>query len=770
MDQTDPRPLDARHSEPADAPPIVPSRLAQHGPASTESRREGPEKVSGRARYTTDVMLPGMLWARVLRSPHAHARIRRIDAARALALPGVHAVLTRDNAPRIAWYDRGRLFDDVVRFAGDEVAAVAAENERIAEDALRLIQVDYDPLPFVLDIVSARAPGAAAVHGEGNLADEPAVQTRGNVRRGMREAELIIDRVYTTQVALHNSLEPHGCVALWEGEQLTLHASTQGVQALREEVAGKLGLSENQVRVVAEHIGGAFGSKQVAWKQDVIAALFARQTRRPVRCVLDREDENVAAGNRNATRQHVRIGARRDGTLTAIQAEVDVQIGAYRAGGEGSIVDWIYHSLYACRNVRTEQRIVYTHTGPAIAFRAPGFVEGAFALESAMDELARALGLDPIELRLRNYAETDQSKRKPYTSPESLRMCYERARDAFGWRRYQRDSQTGTKRRGIGFAAHDWVGGGGYPPARVRVSLHPDGRVHLETGAQDIGTGTRTALAEICADTLGVPLDTVRVAIGDTRVELPSPVSSGSATLATLGPAVQSACEQARKRVLELAAATLGVAVETLRIEDGKIHCEERGTGAVDMARICAAAGARPIQATGKRGANRRSHSVRTFGAQCVEVEVDTQTGQVRVLRVVAAHDCGRIINRKLVDSQVIGGVTQALGFALTESRVIDPGTGVVLNANLEDYKVPTVADTPEIVHAALDVPDYLANATGAKGIGEPPIIPTAPAIANAIFDAVGVRLHNTPFSACRILEALQGPPRTRLCDRGDAR
>jgi xanthine dehydrogenase YagR molybdenum-binding subunit len=763
MDETQPRTL-----ETTEQPQSVPASSGLPGvPPPRLPRLDGVEKVTGRARYASDLHLPGMLWVKVLRCPHAHARIRAIDERPALALPGVHAVLSLNNAPAIPWYDRGLLFDRTARFAGDEVAAVAAENERIAEDALRLIAVDYEPLPFVLDVAAARAPGAPSVHDAGNLADEPSVQSRGNVRRGMREAELIIDRVYTTQVALHNSFEAHACTALWEGEQLTLYASTQGVFALRKEVAEKLELPENQVRVFAEHIGGAFGSKQVAWKHDVIAALLARQTRRPVRVVLDRSGENVAAGNRNGTRQHVRIGAKRDGTLTAVCAEVDVQIGAYRAGGEGSIVDWIYHSLYACRNVRTEQRIVYTHTGPSIAFRAPGYVEGAFALESAMDELARALQIDPIELRLRNYTETDQMRRKPYTSPDSLRLCCERARSVFGWGTYAKPAANGPKRRGIGFAAHDWVGGGGYPPGRVRVTLDSDGSVRLETGTQDIGTGTRTALAQVCARTLGVSLGAVRVYLGDTKSELPSPVSSGSATLATLGPAVQAACEQARKRVLDIASGLAGVGADRLRIEEGRIHADVPGFEPLDLARVCATVGTRLIQATGKRSANRRSHSVRTFGAQCVEVEVDVETGQVRVLRVVASHDCGRIVNANLVDSQVIGGVTQALGFALTEQRIVDPGSGVVLNANLEDYKVPTVADMPQIVHAALDVPDFLANATGSKGIGEPPIIPTAPAIANAIFDAVGVRLHDTPFSSCRMLEALQAPPRSRLCDRG---
>lgn len=470
MPMTSSPPLSDTSPNPADATRFGHTRAEDQ--RGSPPRIEGRDKVTGRARYSADIRLPGMLWVKVLRSPFAHARIRRIGTHAALALPGVHAVLCCENAPDIAWYDRGRLFDRTLRFVGDEVAAVAADSEQIAADALELIQVDYEPLPFVLDLGQALAPGAPVIHGEAdNLVDAPEVEQRGSVRKGMRDAELIIDRVYTTQVALHNSLETHGCVAIWADDGLTLHASTQGMFALRCEVAEKLGLNERQVRVVTEHMGGGFGAKQVAWKQDVIAALFARKTSRPVHCMLDREAENLAAGNRNATRQHLRIGATRDGALTAICAEIEVQIGAYRAGGEASIVHGIYHSLYACRNVRTEQAVVYTNTGPAVAFRAPGYVEGAFALESAMDELARALNIDPIELRLRNYTEIDQHKRKPYTLPDGLRACYTNVREAFGWRDYARRPDTGSKRRGIGFAAHDWLAGAGSPSGKVRVGL-----------------------------------------------------------------------------------------------------------------------------------------------------------------------------------------------------------------------------------------------------------------------------------------------------------
>jgi xanthine dehydrogenase YagR molybdenum-binding subunit len=650
-------------------------------------RLEGGEKVTGRAQYACDVRLPGQLYARVLRSPVPHARISRIDTSRAAALPGVHAVLSVVNAPEIEWYEGTRLFDRHVRFHGDEVAAVAAESEELAEDALRAIDVDFEPLPFAIGM-------------EEGSRGEPVVETRGDAARGLREAEVVIDQTYTTQCALHNALEPHGCTAAWEGEALMLYESTQGIYAVRTWVAEKLRIPERNVRVITQHMGGGFGAKQIAWKHSIIAALLAKQAGHPVQLMLDREAENLAAGNRNATRQRVRLGAKRNGTLAAIDVHALVQIGAYSVGGEDSDVIGTYLTLYRCPNVHAEQIPVRTHTGPAIAFRAPGHAEANFALESAMDELARALGIDAIELRLRNYASHDQLKNKPYTNVESLRRCYERVAAAMDWGKARPQGKQRTTRRGMGFAAHDWAGGKGFPPAEVRVEMDPDGTARVLTGTQDIGTGTRTALAQIAAEALGIAVDRVSVALGDTRSALYAPTSAGSATLATLGPAVYEAAVQARK------------------------------TGS----------------ANAQRRKNRTDKSIRTCGAQCVEVEVNTETGEVRVVRVAASHDCGRIVNPLLVESQVLGGITQGLGYALTETRVVDARLGLTLNPNLEEYKVQTAADFPRFINAMESMPDWDANETGAKGIGEPPIIPTAAAVANAVFDAVGVRVRELPI------------------------
>jgi xanthine dehydrogenase YagR molybdenum-binding subunit len=423
-------------------------------------------------------------------------------------------------------------------------------------------------------------------------------------------------------------------------------------------------------------------------------------------------------------------------------------------GGEGSNTPGLYQRLYKCPNLRTEQWPLYANTGPAVAFRAPGYVEAAWALEQAMDILARKLDLDPLDLRLKNYATADQKRDKPFSEPESLRRCYETAAQRFGWRAYKRQPGGDTRKRGIGIAAHEW-GGSGYPPGYAWIKLNADGSADVVTGTQDIGTGTRTSLTQVAAEELGFPIERVRLHLGDTAQGPYAPVSSGSATQPTMGPAVRAAAHDARQQLLRAAAVYLEVDPIKLRVEDGKIFVEGESGHATTVEEVTQRIAPHMIQGHGARGPNPEDVSVRTFGAQCVEVEVDTETGELALLRLVASHDCGRIVNPTLVDSQVIGGITQAIGFALSEERIVDHARGVVLNANLEEYKVPTVHDVPPIEHARVDVADPSANPTGSKGIGEPPLIPTAPAIANAIYDAVGVRITENPITRQRLLEAL---------------
>ena len=722
-----------------------------------QPRREGRDKVTGRAQYAADVRLPNQLYARVLRSPLPHARLRMIDTSAAEAMPGVHGVISAANAPDMDWFQDGKLFSPTLRYAGDEIAVVAAETEEIAADALRAIRFELEPLPHVTGIIEAVQPGAPLVHADkpGNIAAEPTMYERGSVEQGLHEADVVVEVSFITQAALHNALESHGCTASWDGDTLTLWDSTQSIFTVRQEVAEKLRLPEHKVRVIKQHMGGGFGAKQISWKPDVLASLLSQRTGRPVQLLLDRESENLASGNRNPTRQQVTIGAKRDGTLTVIDAKLKQAVGAYMTGGEASNVSGMYQTLYQCPNVRTEQTPIYTNTGPAVAFRAPGHAEAAFALEQVLDELARKLKLDPVELRRRNYAPTDQKSGLPLSLPDGLRYCYDKVTAAFGWSAYQRPAPAGPKRRGIGFAAHDWSAGSGHPPGYAWIELNSDGTADVVTGTQDIGTGTRTGLLQVAAEELGLPISDVSLRLGDTATGPYSPVSSGSATQATLGPAIRVAALGIKADLLKIAAVMMETDPGRLSVRDGKVLVDGDPARSLTVNEVMQQVAPHTLQAQGARGPNPEDVTIRTFGAQCIEVEVDTATGEVTVLRVATAHDVGRLINPKLVDSQVIGGVTQGIGYGLYEERIVDTNLGLVLNPNLEEYKVPTVADIPPITHARVDVPDLAANPIGAKGVGEPPLVPTAPAIANAVFDAIGVRIYEAPLTRHRVLAAL---------------
>ncbi|MFU8817170.1 MAG: xanthine dehydrogenase family protein molybdopterin-binding subunit [Pseudomonadales bacterium] len=747
--------------DPFDSTLLPAWETAGHAAGRAHVRVEARAKVTGAARYSGDVRLPGQLHAGILRSRVAHGVVADIDTTAAQAMNGVHAVLCHRTAPDIAW-QRSRLFDPHVRFVRDEVAAVAAESPQQVEDALEAIRVTYQRLPHVLDADAAEAEGAPHLYADGNHREDVQRYQRGDVTQGFAEADVVVDQIFTTQAALHNCMETHGCTAAWQDGQLTLWESTQGVYDIRDEVARHLGLPASAVRVITEHMGGGFGSKLVMWKHSLIAALLARTARRPVQLMLDRRAENLAAGNRNPSRQHVRLGARYDGTLTAIDMTAVAAVGANAVGGESSNVSGIYERLYRCDNVRTEQRAVHTNLGPSCAFRAPGFVEGAFALESAMDALSRELDMDPVALRLANYTGEDQVRGLPYSNPDGLRGCYQRAVEAF-----RSPDAPHLKlpprgiRRGIGVAAHDW-GGGGHPPAYAWAKLNGDGSLEVVTGTQDIGTGTRTALTQIAAEELGVAMDRVTLRLGDSAAGPFSPVSGGSATLATLGPAVRAAVADLGARLTAAVAADKGVAATELVRGQGEIR---RVTGSSagsgddsgpwSLAELARSLAPRMITGEGRRSANPADCSVRTFGVHIVEVAVNVETGEITVERVVAAHDCGRVINPLLVDSQIMGGVIQGLGFALLEQRVVDDDSGVPLGSNLEDYLLPTMADVPEIRRAGASDPDPGANAIAAKGIGEPPMIPLAPALANAVYDAIGVRINDTPITRARVLGAL---------------
>ena len=717
------------------------------------------EKVTGRARYTADVERPGMLHAAILRAPLPRGRVVRLDLAPALALPGVRDAVAAADVPAGFAQAGVRLFSPEVTYAGQPVAALCADSIDAAERALGAIAVEYETLPFAATFEVAVAPGAPAVRPRGGNTPPgaPRVAARGDVERGLREADVVVEREYRTPVALHTAFEPHGAVAEWEGGRLTLWESTQGIFNTRDDVAAAFGLPHTAVRVIKDYMGGGFGAKNGASTNAYVAALLARRSGRPVRCLNDREGEQVDSGNRPATVQRVRLGATRDGRLTAIDLVADVPLGVSGwQAGPGKV----YHQMYSCSNVRTAETFAYVNAGAMCSFRAPGHVEGAFGLERAMDVLARALSLDPLELRRRNFAAHDQEKDRPYSSNQ-LRECYRQGAERFGWgmarapRSQGREADTRTElRRGVGVAAQVWNAGGG-PPAYALVKLNSDGSADVLTGTQDLGTGSRTILTQVAAESLGATLAGVRVVIGDTERTPYTGNSWGSMTTPSVAPAVRMAAEDARRQLLEAAAQMLDVAPDRLDARDGVIAV--RGTDrAMTFAAVAERLGDVMIIGRGSRGPNPERIGIATFGVQFAEVEVDVETGVVRVIRIVAAHDAGRIINPTLAESQLEGGIIQGLGYALFEERVLDPRLGVALNPTMHDYKLPTLSDLPAIEAFCLQGADP-SNHTGARGLAEAPIIPTAPAIANAVADALGVEIDEIPLTPWRVLTSIGG-------------
>jgi CO/xanthine dehydrogenase Mo-binding subunit len=696
------------------------------------TRKTGLARARGDARYTADLRLAGMLHAAVLRAPHPHARVRRIDLSAALEAPGVHAAIGPGDAPQL---------EEVAGYRGAPVAAVAADSYGRARAALELVDVEWELLEPVFD------PDEAVRRGR--LTTEPREYSRGDLERGLAEADVVVEAEYRTQTVLHNSMETHQSVCVWEGDSLTVHISTQAIWGVRDDVATAFGIPPDKVRVVCEYMGGGFGSKNGAGHYTFVAAELARRTGRPVRCALTRREEHVAAGNRNATIQRLTVGARLDGTLTALAGDFvnSVGWGGWLASTAGPM-----QMLYACENVSTVEHGAKLNTPPMAAFRAPGFVEGTFGLECLLDELAGRLELDPLELRRSNYALSDPGGDTPYSSKQLLE-CYARAEEHWARRDEVRSRNAGPWRHGVGLASQIWYGGGG-PPAYAWVRVGSDGRAAVITAMQDIGTGTRTAMAQIAAEQLGLPLDRVEVAVGDTARGAYAPMSAGSSTTPSMGPAVRAAAADAAGQILDVAAQRFERKADDLRLEGGRVVAADGGSWPVEE--LLDLLGDAQILGTGARGPNPTGMQVLTFGVQVVEVAVDVETGEVRVDRVAAIHDVGRVINPLSASSQVEGGIIQGIGHTLSEERLLDPATGTILTQSLDSYRMPTIADVPEIVTDLVDVPDPNLTNLGSKGLGEPPIIPVAAAIANAIRDATGADVRSLPISREELLRALR--------------
>jgi CO/xanthine dehydrogenase Mo-binding subunit len=676
-------------------------------------RQDGPLRVRGEARYTADIKLPGMLHAAVLRSPHAHARVKRIDLAPALALAGLRAAIGPGEADGL---------EEEAGWAGAPVAAVAADTFAQARAAVEAIDVQWEELEVVLDPEDAVRRGL--VTGEARRSE------RGDVDRAFAEADVVVEGTYRTQTVLHNSLETHQAICEWQGDTLHVYISTQYIWGIRQEVAETLGMPEDKVRVVCEFMGGGFGAKNGPDEYTFVAAELAKRTGRPVRCALTRHEEHTSAGNRNSTIQRLRAAARSDGTILALEGEFFNSVGW---SGWSSPTEGPMRALYACENVRTVTHAAKLNTPPMKAFRAPGFAEGTFGLECLIEDLAARLEIDPLELRRSNYAESNEGT--PYSS-KNLEECYRLAEPHWERRHEVRARSDAVWKRGVGMASQIWYGGGG-PPSYAWVRLGSDGRATVITAMQDIGTGTRTAMAQIAAEELRLPLEKVDVVLGDSARGPYASISAGSSTTPSMGPAVRAAAADAREQIEDIAEQR-GLPKDTP---------VEKVVGLLEEAQILG---------KGARGPNPTGMSVLTFGVHVVEVAVDVETGEVRAERVAAIHDVGRIVNPLGASSQVEGGVIQGIGHTLSEERLLDPETGRVLTTSLDAYRMPTIADVPEIVCEFVDKPDEHLTNLGSKGLGEPPIVPIAAAIANAIRDATGAEVHELPISREEMLRALE--------------
>jgi CO/xanthine dehydrogenase Mo-binding subunit len=693
-------------------------------------------RTTGAARFTVDIALPGLLEAAVLRSPHANARVTSLDLDAARAVPGVRCVLGPGEGPEHA----DSPLSDTPAFAGAAIAAVAADRPDAAEAALAALAPEYDVLGFVSTIDEAFEKQDFLV--------DPTEYERGDPDAALAEAEVTVEASYLAPAQLHNSLEPHAAVADWRDDGVVIWSSTQAIYDARATVAEAFGLDPERVRVICEFMGGGFGSKFGVGPQGILATELSRRTRRPVRLVNSRREENITAGFRTPAKMDYTIGASADGRLQAVEASAVIGMGT---GGWAFPVLEPVKSVYACPNLRLMTAPVRQNLGPSVAFRAPGVMEGAFGFEQAMDELAEKVGVDPLDLRRLNHTETEPDNGRRYTSKHLLE-CYDRAAELAGWEGRDALRGDGRIRRGMGAASQYWWGGGG-PPAYAEVRVGKAARPAVTVGLQDLGTGTMTACAVIASERLGIPVDSITVYAGDTSRIGHGPFSGGSMTLASIAPAVRSAAHHVRTEILGLAAEMFEIAASDLTLEDGEIRSVD-GTLREPITEVTGKLGNAWISGSGSRGPNPEGMSVNTFGCQIAQVAVDTGTGAVTVERIVAVHDIGRVVNPMGARSQVMGGILQGIGFTLMEERVVDPTTGTVVNAGLEDYKVPTIADVPEVICEFVGEPDRHLK-LGVKGLGEPPVIPTPAAIGNAVAHALGVRLREAPYTPRRVLEAL---------------
>jgi xanthine dehydrogenase YagR molybdenum-binding subunit len=700
-----------------------PEKRTQIG--SRHTRLDGPLKVTGAAKYPSDVQPEGWLYGMILRSKWAKAKVTKINLDPALKIPGIKAVVL---APAVA--ERQKNGSDVtLRFYGEEIAGVAGTSKQACLDALRAIQVEAAELPYVVNEEDAKEDTAPRVWEDTPNVSKPGAKQQfekketESIDSVFSECAAVVEGIYSTPVQIHNPLETHGNTVSWTSEGLTCWASTQGISSVHDGLSKSLNIPGSQVRVISEFMGGGFGAKFGPGAEGVIAAYLSRDAKAPVRIFLTRFDQALAVGNRPSSCQKIKLGATADGMLHAFDFDnygtAGVGAGGSSEGG-GSGVTMRAPYIYHVPNIRVKQVNVAVNAGSGRAFRAPACPPSSFGMESIMDDLAVKMGLDPVELRIKNDTSTPGWE---YRQKE-LKLGAER----FGWKeKYKKPgSSPGLIKTGIGCAGSAWTGGGG-KTTRAEAQINSDGSVEIRCGTQDLGTGTRTHMALIAAEVFGLQAEQITIRIGDTRFP-PSGGSGGSSTSPSTAPAILDVCTKA---------------LDALQQQSGVP--DARGA---NWLAACKKLGVNQVTAHGQWQPG--LSSANTGGVQFAEVEVDTETGFITVKKILAVHDCGLILNPLTCESQINGGIIMGMGYALYEERKMDKNSGVMINPNFETYKITGLSEVPDIEIILLDMPER-----GVIGIGEPATIPTAAAIGNAVANALGVRVSSLPITPQRVLAAL---------------
>lgn len=740
---------------------------ATHPLGAPVTRVDGRLKVTGGARYAAEHDAPGLAQGCVVSSTIAHGTITAIDASEALALPGVLAVFTHENRPHLPWFDRSYrdddapagsplrpLYDADVVHSGQPVALVVAETLELARHAASRVRVTYDTDVHETELRAhrdrARAPR------KGKLGYDPP-KSRGDADAALATSAVRVEAEYECPIEHHNPMEPHATTVVVETDgTLTVYDKTQGVQNTRRYLAHVFGLSGDAMRVRAPFVGGAFGSGLRPQYQACLAVMAARALRRSVRVTLTRQ-QMFSFGHRPATIQRMKLGATVDGALTALVHEVVAETSRYEDYVEGVV--GASSTLYACENVRASHAVVPLDLATPLDMRAPGAAWGVFALECAMDELAVAAGIDPLELRLRNYAERDAHADRAFSSKE-LRACYRLGAERFGWSARNptpRSQREGRALVGWGMASAMWESP--QLPARARAVLTADGHVTVQSATADIGTGTYTVMSQVAAEVLGVPVERVRFELGDSSMP-EAPLQGGSFTVSSVGSAVKAVCESLRAELFDLArrvehSPLADAKLDAVEFADGVIRLVSDASKSVTWGEALRAGGVASLEATHTSipslvAAKRYTRA--THAAVFVEVRVDEDLGTVRVTRVVSAVAAGRILNPKTARSQIVGGVVWGLGMALEEESVVDHGLGRIVNHSLAEYHVPVNADVPDLDVIFVDERDEHVNPLGAKGVGEIGVVGVAAAVANAVFHATGTRVRTLPITLDKLL------------------